>query len=147
MVRQVPVWFLKLGILWDARGLGIWPENFVSGVYSHLICGWLLADVHLSTLSCLSLYAAPLLMVGRLYPDSLGGFPLPALACMTLPLSFVHCQTSLPRVQLSSCPCPAPKNSLNLPPPPHFQAKGPPCSELTWSHLLCPQPNWPSHHR
>lgn len=56
---------------------GILPENYVSGMYSSLICCCLLGNVHLNLLSCLSIWADPLLMVGRLYPANLGRFPPP----------------------------------------------------------------------
>lgn len=54
---------------------GILPENFVSGMYSSLICCCLLGNVDLNLLSCLSIWTDPLLMVGRLFPANLGGFP------------------------------------------------------------------------
>lgn len=54
---------------------GILPENFVSGMYSSLICCCLLGNVHPKLLSCLSICAGPPPMVGRLYPANLGRLP------------------------------------------------------------------------
>ena len=121
MVRQVPVWFLKLGILRDARGLGIRPENSVSGMCCALICCCLLGNAHPNPLSCLSICADPLSMLRMLCPAHVDTRPPPALPGR-IPtyirlrprcLSLTDCQPSLLRAQLSSCPSPSSEHSLN----------------------------------
>lgn len=55
---------------------GILPENFVSEMYSSLICCCLLRNVHLNLLSCLSICTDPLPMAGSFHPANFGSLPL-----------------------------------------------------------------------
>lgn len=120
-MRQVPVWFLKLGILRAARGL------------RHPARELCLRDVQFSYLLLLAWKSSvfvrlcrPTAQVGRLCPadfDSSSPCPHQCDPCSDeglrqslLSLFFICCWTNLPGAQLSSCPCLSSDQSLT---PPH----------------------------
>lgn len=132
---------------------GILPENFVSGMYSSLICCCLLGNVDLNLPSCLSIWTDPLPMVGRLFPANLGGFPS---------LCPHPCLPSVPHL-LPDNPSKSTALILSLsllraftdthPPPIHthcLQAEGPPPPRSYLVGHLLPPPRlaspWPLRH-
>lgn len=86
LVRQVPVWFLKLGILtgctWfghPARRLGLERDVLCSYL---LLLAWKCAS---NPLSCLSICADPLSMLRMLCPAPRGYRPAPPALAVELP--------------------------------------------------------------
>lgn len=139
LVRQVPVWFLKLGIL---RMHVVWASGQRTrfcGMCCALICCCLLGNAHPNPLSCLSICADPLSMLRMLCPAHADTRSPPALAgriptYIRLRPAVCPSQTASQflRAQLSSCPSPSSEHSLN--PCLHcLQGKA-----QLWSHLMVP---------